>query len=57
MLATRKSWRNQNLTQGPRGGWTGYQGRFNLLYPATNSKQELLANDTRTTRNFTQTLL
>jgi hypothetical protein len=57
MLATRKSWRKQNFTQGPRGGQTGYQGRSNLLYPATNSKQEHLANCTRTTQNFTQTLL
>jgi hypothetical protein len=48
---------HHGFTQGHRGGWTSYQGRSNLLYLATNSKQEHLANGTRTTRNFTQTLL
>jgi hypothetical protein len=39
-------------------GKTGVtQGRFNLLYPAKNSKQELLANSTKTTQDFTLTLL
>jgi hypothetical protein len=35
------------LHPGAWGGQTGYRGRSNLLYPAKNSKQELLANCTK----------
>jgi hypothetical protein len=57
MLATRKSWRKPKLHPGANGRFDRLPGWSNLLYPAKNSKQELLANGTKTTQNFTQTLL